>query len=131
MRSLSDQSNAACILSNLLQPKVNVVVVKDTHYTCTNDERLQEDVFPAYGEQLRSNRVSLQVKCSLNAEVNAIVTGTAGRLAVADIGVKSDVPSGLGLCVGKRHFFLRQLRPYLMILERIPGLIWMWPLIPS
>ena len=71
VRRLRDSSKCARLLAELKNFKVDIAAVKDTHFICAVDCRVQENdfnVFSAYG-------VSLLVGRSLDADVNVVFAG--------------------------------------------------------
>ena len=79
------------LLAELKNFTVDVAAVQGTHLICDAACRvLASDfsVFSAYGSRT-SVVVSLLVGCYLDADVDVVFAGDGGRLAVADVAVKS------------------------------------------
>ena len=89
VKGLRDPGKCVRLLGELLNLRVNVAAVQETHFTCTANCRVVVDdyiVISAYGSR-SSIEVSLLIGCSLNVDVNLADDG--GYLVVADIAVKS------------------------------------------
>jgi len=120
-RGLRDRGRASRVLGDLLNLKVDVAALQETHFVCQADERVLTDdyfVFSAYGDR-NARGVSLLVKRSLGASVNV----AAGRLIVADVAVNSRkfriVVVYAPNTPGGRVPFFRDLGPYLTFSERL------------
>ena len=91
VRGMKESSKCACLLGELSNHRMNIVVVQETNFICAVDCRVLENdfaVFSAYCSR-SSDGVSLLVGRSLYADVYAVFAGDDGQLVVADVAVKS------------------------------------------
>ena len=88
---LRDSSKCARLSDELLNLRMNVAAVQETHFTCAEDCWVMEDdfvVFSAFPSHCSAG-ISLLVGCSLNVIVNLVFEDDEGWLVVADVAIKS------------------------------------------
>ena len=113
------------LLGELSKLSVDVAAVQETHFTCAVDCWVLEEVYvvlSAYSSH-SSIGVSLLIGCSLNADVNLVLTDYGGWLVVADLAMKSFEFQVVAVCVpnitAETVSFYRWLVPFLEDLKWI------------
>ena len=88
---LRDPSKCACLLGELLNLRVDVAAVQETHFTCAADCRALEDdyVILSPSGNHSSVGVSLLIGRIFNSNVNLVLANDGERMVVADVAIKS------------------------------------------